>query len=82
MQESMITEKIYRTYTRPEKNIPWGAHGRSTSLKCQMLHPMQKCLEKFSKHFKDFGRGNYRYTNICYCLEKGKLHLYLITLRV
>ena len=86
MQESMITEKIYPAYTRPEKNIPRGAHGMSTSLKCQMLHPKnakkKNVWKKFSKHFKDFGRGNFRYTNIYYCLEQGKLHLYLITLRV
>ena len=84
MQESMIKEKIYRAYTRPEKNILRGAHGRSTSLKCQMLHPKNAkyAWKNFLKHFKDFGRGNYRYTNIYYYLEQDKLHLYLITLRV
>ena len=55
MQESMITEKIYPAYTRPEKNIPRGAHGMSTSLKCQMLHPKnakkKKCLEKIFETF-------------------------------
>ena len=53
MQESMITDKIYPAYTRPEKNIPRGAHGMSTSLKCQMLHPKNAKKKMFGKNFRN-----------------------------